>query len=258
MDEDVDFIKMVLPNADERNIIRTYEETNNIDETIQRLNNSNSPKRKKKKTSKRIVVSVHSECSEFVIDGITEAVKSVRSLSVESSEFAPQNTISVSFQEKPCKPMIYVEPTPLDPHFCTNVEPHSIILTHKYDDIEIKVSCSFNSLVLLPLTKDNISLSLRQVLIENGIIGDGYGTKLYGDLWNEMLKCIPSINSTYADAISKAVPTPYDVAYNFPEQITTKDHAKVPRRILDTLKLFYTSDDPNERLETGPRKRNNT
>ncbi|KAK8890786.1 hypothetical protein M9Y10_027985 [Tritrichomonas musculus] len=259
MEDDIELIKSILPNIGEAEIIRELNETNDIGAAVKNLmRNNKSPG---KNRNKRIIVLVSNDCDQVVIDGIHDATNSIPSLVVERSEIAPQFTISVSFHEKPCKPMIYVDPKPFDSQFCSNIEEHSIILVKEsYDDIDAQVDCSLNSLILLPLTRENVSTSLKNVFIENGIIGEGYGSfKLYGNLWNEMLRKIPMISATYADAISTSVPNPYSMSiYDENETnnpIISKSGNKIPKRIIDTLKLFYNSDDPSEKLETGPRKR---
>ena len=259
MDDDVDLIKSILPNISEAEIIRVLNQTNDIGAAVKTLTqNMKSPSKNK---NKRIIVLVSNDCDQLVIDGVHDATNSIHSLVVERSEIAPQFTISVSFHDKPCKPMIYIDPQPFDAQFCSNIEEHSIILLKdKYDDIDSQIDCSLNSLILLPLTRENVAISLKNVFIENGIIGEGYGSfKLYGSLWNEMLRLIPMISATYADAVSTALPNPYSMSnYNQDEadnSITTKSGNKIPKRIIDTLNLFYNSDDPSEKLETGPKKR---
>lgn len=259
MEDDVDLIKRILPTVKETEIIQALDQTNDIGAAIEILKrNIRSPAKNK---NKRIIVLVSNDCDQAVIDGIHDATSSIHPLVIERSEYAPQFTISVSFHEKPCKPMIYIDPKPFDSQFCSNVEEHSIVLVKdKYDDIDSQINCSINSLILLQLTRENVATALKNVFVENGIIGEGYGSfKLYGNLWNEMLRLIPMISTTYADAISTTIPNPYSISkYNQDEtdlSIISKSGNKIPKRIIDTLKLFYTSDNPNEKLETGPKKK---
>ena len=256
MEENIELIKKILPNLDEMTISRALRETGDVGKAVKKLLNQNSMNRTQKKITKRIVVMVHSDCDYHVFDGINETIKTIRSISVERSEFAPNNSIAVSIQDDPCKPLSFVEPNNLSPSYCQNLEPHTFLLTQHYDRNDIRVSCSLNSVILLPFNQQNVALALRHVFIENGIIGDGYGTKLYGDLWKEMLRLIPLISGSYADIISSEIHNPYNVVNNCPTQLISKSGNRIPQRILDTLKLFYSSDDPNDRLETGPKKRN--
>ena len=129
-------------------------------------------------------------------------------------------------------------------------KPKILILTEKHDQIDTKMLASFFGIVLLPFTKDVVTLAVRRVLIENGIIGEGFAVRRYGDLWCEMLKQIPSINGIYAESISQQVPSPYHMATQPPDSVVTKSGNKIPRRTFDTVRLFYTSDDPTTPLDT--------
>lgn len=260
MENDVDLIKNILPNVQETEIIRALEETGDFGLAVKILTPLNSPIiRRKPQSNKRITVHAHNLLPQIAIDGIHEATKSIRSLNIEVSEAAPQFTISVSFLGKPCKPMIYVEPEPFDQQFCSNIESHSIILSQDFSDNTLQLHCSINSLVLLQFTKENVSTALKHVLTENGIIGEGYGSyKIYKSIWNQMLRVIPMISGTYADAITEEIENPYAASSLPIKPIVSKSGHRVPQRIINTLKLFYSSDDPNEKLETGPSRKRST
>ncbi|KAH0789667.1 hypothetical protein GPJ56_006169 [Histomonas meleagridis] len=191
----------------------------------------------------------------MAIAAAKEALISVRSSTINVTEIAPEFTISISFQGAPCKPLIFVEPIPFDIQFCKSIESRSIILTEKYDDPEIKAFTSFYGIILLPLTKQNVTFAVRFVLIENGIIGDGYGPIVHGDVWSEMLRQIPMISVSFTSVITSAIPSPYAVVHNCPNQLISKAGNKLPQRILNNLKMFYTTEDPEQKIETGPQKR---
>ena len=251
MDGDVQLIKDIMPSLSTPQIERVLRETGDLGAAVKLLLHPGSPViHRNRGSEKRVIVSVNAECGDSVVNAAKAAVTSVRSSEVVVSSIAPQYTISVSFQGKPCKPMIYVEPEPLDSQFFQNIEEKSLILTEKHDQIDTKMLASFFGIVLLPFTKDVVTLAVRRVLIENGIIGEGFAVRRYGDLWCEMLKQIPSINGIYAESISQQVPSPYHMATQPPDSVVTKSGNKIPRRTFDTVRLFYTSDDPTTPLDT--------
>jgi hypothetical protein len=151
--------------------------------------------------------------------------------------------------------MIYIEPRPLDAQFCENIEPMSIIVSDRFDEMEVRAFCSFDNVIILPFTHQTVLTAVQQVLIENGIIGAGYGQKKFGDLWHEMLCLIPLIQDTYAEAIAASVPNPYTVIHNLPAELCAKGGNRIPARVLDRLRFFFETENPNDRLETRHRKK---
>lgn len=250
MEDDVQLIKDIMPSLPTPQIEKVLRETGDLGVAVKLLLNPGSPVIHRNRTQKRVIISVNSDFDEAVISAVKAAVTSVRSCEVVVSDIAPQYTISVSFQSRPCKPMIYIEPDPLDAPFLANIEEKSLIVTEKYDEMEIKVLASFYGIVLLPPGKDTIMCSVKRVLIENAIIGEGFGVRRYGDLWCEMLREIPSVNAVYAEAIAEQVPSPYQLVTTPPGAITTKAGNKMPQRTIDTIRLLYTTDDPSTPLDT--------
>lgn len=244
----------MLPNFSVKQVEKALNDAGNIPGAIKQLIYPGSPIIKKKPEEKNIVISVHSDCGETVINAVKFAVSSLRhkhTLSV--SDLAPQFTVSVSFKGTPCKPMIYIEPEPLDAQFCENIEEKSIIITDKYSNIDLNVQASIHNLILLPLTNATVQCAVKKVLAENGIIGEGFGVKKYGDLWHDMLCEIPGVNKIYADAIAERVPTPYEMANHPPDSIETKSGNKIPKRTLTVIQKFYTADDPSTPLDPSKR-----
>lgn len=251
MEGDVQLIKDIMPSLSTPEIRRVLRQTGDLGAAVKHLLHPTSPViHRNRGSEKRVIVSVNRDCGDQVVSAVEAAMTSVRSSEVVVSSIAPQNTISVSFQGNPCKPMIYVEPEPLDSQFLKNIEEKSLILTERYDQMDTKMLCSFFGIVLLPLSKDIVTCAVRRVLIENGIVGEGFGVRKYGDLWCEMLKEIPSINGIYADSISQQVPTPYHIATKRLDSLTTRNGNKLPQRVIDTVSLFYTTDDPAAPLDT--------
>jgi hypothetical protein len=251
MEGDIELIKEIMPNVDEAQIRKVLADTGEFGLAVRQLLFPGSPVGARQgRTSKRTIVSIHSDCSEVAIEATRAAIASVRSAELSVSEFAPESTISVSFQGNPCKPMIYVEPRPLDAQFCENIEPMSVIITEEFENIEVRTWCSFNSIVVLPFTHETVLKSVQQVLVANGIVAGGFPQKKFGDLWHEMLCMIPLIQGTYAEAIAASVPSPYCAVHNPLTGLVSKGGHRVPERILKRLRLFFETDDPNERLET--------
>jgi hypothetical protein len=256
MDEEVELIKEILPNVDYAQIRNALAETGELGLAVRQLLYPGSPMIcRNGRVSKRTIVSVHSGCGETAIEAARTAIVSVRSAAVSVSDSVPEATVSISFLGNPCKPMIYIEPHPLDAQFCQNIEPRSIIVTDRYDEMDVKAFCSFNQMVLLPFTHETVVKSVQQILVENGVIGQGAVQRKWGDMWREMLCLIPLIHSAYADAIAAVVPSPYSALTNPPASLVSKGGNRIPVRILDRLKHFFETDDPNERLETRAMKR---
>ena len=249
-DSDLELIQEILPNESEEKIKKALEETGDVGKAMRLLLNLNN-----QRCNQRTSVLIHPSCKEMAISAAKEALVSVRSSTINVSEIAPEFTISISFQGAPCKPMIFIEPVPFDLQFCRSIEPKSIILTEKFDDSEIKAFTSFYGVSILPLTKQNVTFAVRFVLIENGVIGDGYGPIVHGNVWEEMLRQIPMISSSFTSVITNSIPSPYAVVHNCPNQLISKAGNKLPQRILNNLKMFYTTDDPEQKIETGPQKR---
>jgi hypothetical protein len=256
MEGDVELIREILPNVDEAQIRKVLEETGELGLAVKQLLFPGSPViRRNARISKRTVVSVHTGCSEVAIEAAQAAIACVRSAELTVSEFAPQSTISISFQSTPCKPMIYINPEPLDAQLCENIEPMSIIVTDRFDDVDVRAFCSFNGVLVLPFTRETVLRSVQQVLAESGIIASGFPQRKTGELWHEMLCRIPLIQGTYAHAIATDVPSPYAVLHHFPTEVLSKAGNRIPAKVLDRLRSFFETDNPDQRLETRNPKR---
>lgn len=254
MENDIELLREIFPNVAEEKLVQSLRDaSHDVSKAMLLLIGPNQ--RGDNARKQRTFIKVHPQCQAMAEDGVREAIRSVPSSGFEVTESTPEFTISVSFQENPCKPMIFIEPDVLDMDFFKYIEPKSIVLTKRYNDIDIKTYSSFFGVIVLPHTKDNIVLSVRFVLIENGIIGDGYGVVSHGDVWHEMLRLIPMISENFSDTIVESLHNPYSVSNDVPDCLTTKNGNKLPQRILNNLRFFYTTDDPNGRIETGPKKR---
>jgi hypothetical protein len=255
MDGDVELIKEILPNVDDTTIRKVLRETGDLGAAVKQLLFPGSPVIRRAGAEKRTVITIHSSCSEIALDAVKTAVVSVRSADVIVRDSGAVSSISVSFQKVLCHPLIYIEPSGLDYQFFDGIQPASIVLTSHFDDIDLKVSASFNTIILLPLTPETISQAVHQVLIENHVIGSGSPLKKYGELWQEMLCLIPGIRSTYAEVVANTIPNPYSVVHRCPTHLVSRGGNKVPDKILERLKLFYSTDDPSVKLETPNQKR---
>lgn len=251
-DKEIEEIMGMLPNMDENKIREALIETGDVASAVHKITHPRSPSLRNKK---RTIIKAHINCGDLAFKGIKDAVTSLRSCDIEKSEVCPPSTISIFYQGLPLQPMIYVEPEPLDQSLFSNILTHSIILTQNYESIEIKLWASFYGIVVLPYTKENTTAAVKHVLIENGVIGDGFPIKSKNDLWNEMLNQIPMIKSTYANSISQVLPNPYAVSHNCPSTIISKGGNKIPERVINNLKLFFSTDDPNETIKTTPARR---
>jgi hypothetical protein len=251
MEEDVALIKGILPSFDEAEIRQALMNTDDIGLALKSILMPGSPQIRRGAVAPPMntTISVHRECGEMVMNAVRNAIKSLRGADIVQRPPDPRNEISVSFQGNQCKPVIYVCPEPFDACFCQHIERRSIVITTESEDMELKTIASFYGLIILPFSEAAITTAIRQVLIENGIIGDGTAVRKYGELWQEMLREIPLISSTYAEVISAAIPSPFAVVHNMPESVISKGGNKLPGKVLMALKRFYESDDPNEKLE---------
>jgi hypothetical protein len=207
---------------------------------------------------KRIVITIHPLCGEDAIGAVRAAVVSVRSVEILVRDSIPESCVSLAFQRQQCHPLIFIEPRDLDAAFFENHEPGSIVLTQHFDRMELKVLASFYGILLLPIVPETISQAVHQVLSENGIIGSGESHKKFGEIWHEMLAMIPGIRGTYAEAIAAAIPSPHAVVHRPPSALTSRSGNRVPDKILERLRMFYSTEDPEARLETPARKRRST
>ena len=254
MDNDLEFLQEIFPNIDEEKLLKSLQDSNgDVSKAMLLLIGPNQ--KDNNSVKQRTFIKIHPSCQEISVESVKEAIKLVPSSNYEITDSTPEYTISISFQENPCKPLIFIEPDVIDLDFFKYIEPKSIVLTKRYNDIEIKSYSSYFGVIVLPFTKDNIVLSVRFVLIENGIIGDGYGVIPHGDIWHEMLRLIPMISENFSETIMENLKNPYSISHSPLENLTTKNGNKLPQRILNNLKLFYTTDDPNNPIETGPRKK---
>ncbi|EAY20573.1 hypothetical protein TVAG_239490 [Trichomonas vaginalis G3] len=194
--------------------------------------------------NRRIIISIHSSIPIQVITAIKDTIKTIRSVGLDVSEYVPETTISVTYQKKAMKPMIYFEPPSIDEEFLSNIEENSIIHTDKYDDIDLKTYASYFNIILLPKKPEDIVSSLRFVLVENSIIGEGYSVRVYGDLWKEVLSQIPGIDTTYSNAISAATRNRAEMFQSI-DSITTSNGKKINERSLKNIELFFTSESPD-------------
>ena len=250
-DESVETIQDIFPDEDVEVIRDIFIKCNkNIDSTIRYFQ-----KKEKQPHGKRTQIKIHSDVPQDIVQAIEEAIQTHNSIQVHVTKFAPQCTISVSHNNLPCKPMIYVEPNPIDQQFISSIESQSIILTSKSNDITLKAISNIYNVTLLQLLSENAKTSILHVLSESGIIGEGFIKRKEGLLWKDLLTSIPMISNNYSDVIFNAIPNPYSVIHALPKELYTPKGNKIPQKILDTLKLFFTTLDPNQKIETTPKKK---
>jgi hypothetical protein len=257
LDADVEMIKEILPNVKEAQIRKVLAETGDVGSAVKQFLFPGSPvvRRKSNTGRKRVVVSVHNGCGDAALEGVRNAVASIRSAEISVSDRAPQFTISISYQGTACKPMIYVEPRPLDMQFCENIETNSIILSDRYDNMDIKLCTSFNGIILLPFTQETVNQSVHHILVDNGIVGEGPCIKGFSDIWREMLSKIPHIKEAYADSICGTISSPYEVLHSGRSPIVGRSGNRIPSRVLDVLRFFFETDNAEERLDACLQKR---
>jgi uncharacterized protein (DUF433 family) len=195
LDADIETIKEILPNVKEAQIRKVLVQTGDVGSAVKQLLFPGSPviRRKSNTAPKRVVISIHSACGDAALEGVRAAVASIRSVDISVRDDAPQFTISISYQGTACKPMIYIEPHPLDMQFCENIETSSLILSERYDNMYLKLCTSFNGIIILPFTQETLSQSVHDILLDNGIIGGRPCIKGFGHIWREMLSKVPHI-----------------------------------------------------------------
>ena len=249
-DESIETLQDLFPDEDIDVIREIFSKTNDIDSTI-----SYFQKRENGKSGKRTNIKIHSEVPQEIIQGIEEAIISVNSIQITVTNFAPQWTISVTHNGLPCKPMIYIEPNPIDQQFLSSIESQSIILTSKYNDISLQAISNIYNISILQLITENAKTSILHVLSESGIIGEGFKKKKEGILWKDLLNTIPMISNNYSNVVFDTIPNPYAVVHSLPNELYTAKGNRVPQKILETLKIFFTTMDPNQKIETTSKKK---
>lgn len=249
-EEAINAIHEAFPEEDIDTIKKLYSENNDIEEVVIKIN-----KNRKKGKNTRTVVTICQDINSDIVCCIEEMLHSIPSSQIEITSTAPQWTISISHNNVPCKPMIYVEPTPIDEQFISSIEAQSIILSSHYDDIKLKAISSLFSVTILQLTENNIKAAFQHALIESGIIGEGFPRPKQGILWNDILSSIPLISQNYSNLIAQNVSNPYSIIHFPPKEIITPKGNKIPQKILDSLQIIFTSTDPNQKIDKAQKKR---
>ena len=196
---------------------------------------------KKQQNEKRMFVSVHSKIPKEYIDVVDHIIQTIHFAVTDVSEYVPESTVSIYFNSVPMKPMIYIDPKDVDEQFISNIESKSIILTDKLNDIKLRTLAAYYNIMILPLHVDSFRSALQFVLTENKIIGVGFATRFYGDIWKHILEELPNISTKYSETIAAQ-------AKNRDQFIAAFDSLSkkgVPQRVLNTVMTFLTAPDPN-------------
>jgi len=207
-----------------------------------------------KKKSPRIAINTHNSLPKEIFDGIQDSIKHIRSIDIVSSEFHPENTITIAFHGIPVKPIVLVEPPFLDEQFVQSIDPRSIIITKQYENIKLKSLCAFYSIILLKYHKESISIAIQQILVQNNIIGEGSSIQISGDLWKELLQCIPQISTSISQTLCSVSQNREELLKYFEESMKNEGN-KIPSRSLANLISFFNSNDPHTLLLCSTKKR---
>ena len=194
-----------------------------------------------RKTQKRMIVSVHSSIKEEFIAAVSESIKTLRFADIDISEYVPESTVSITYNGTAIKPMIYIDPPDLDEGFLLNIERKSLVLSDQITNIKLNTLATYNDIIMLPLHVDSFKSALNFVLAENKIIGIGFPTRFYGDIWKEILNELPNISNKHSETIASQ-------AKNRDQFIATYDSLLkkgIPQRVLKTVMTFLTASDPN-------------
>ena len=196
---------------------------------------------KKQRNQKRMVVSVHSSIPQEFVDVVSNSIKTLHFASLDVSDYVPESTVSIYFNSFPKKPMIYVDPKDIDEQFISNIERKSIVLTNQLNNIKLNTIAAYYTIIMLPLHIDSFRSALQFVFTENKIIGVGFNTRFYGDIWKEILGELPNISNKHSETIAAQ-------AKNRDQFIAAFDSLSkkgVPQRVLNTVMTFLTAPDPN-------------